>query len=254
MPPRGRCPREGGAPERTVPPRGRCPREDGDGGPGTTGRFPPWPLRGRGPDSTTRRRHQLSSAARTPRASATMILKPALSVPALGAPGLHPSSDVAAAPAGARVTGGGALLGVLAVGLGGGGPPVPGEALPVPLHQDIQPHRHLRVLDLGDTGHHHGHPAGDRCGHTPPSILQLQSPAARRGAMTTTDVAPAQGRDGRAGSRGAPDATQLGRPPPAQAPPDCGDVLPRPMGPARHPEGQALQARSLTLSPWGPAI
>ena len=135
-----------------------------------------------------------------PRASAVMILKPARSIPALGTPGLRPSSDVAAAPAGARVTGGGALLGVLAVGLGSGGPPVSSEALPVPLHQDIQPHRHLCVLDLGDMGYHHGHPAGDWCGHTPLSIPQLQSPAARRGAMTTTDVAPAQGRDGRAGS------------------------------------------------------
>ena len=155
-------------------------------------------------------RERLSAAARTPRTSAAVILKPALSITAPGALGLRLSSDAVAAPAGATVSWGGALLGVLAAGLGGGGPPVAGEALPVPLHQDVQPHRHLCILDLGDMGHHHGHPAGGWCGHPPPSIPQLPSPAARRGAMAI-DAAPTQGRDGRAGSRGAPDATQLRR-------------------------------------------
>ena len=206
----------------------------------TTRCFPPWPRGTAGTAPGPPVWERLSIVARTPRASAAVILKPALSVTAPGAPGLRLPSDAVAAPAGATVSWGGALLGVLAAGLRSGGPPVAGEALPVPLHQDVQPHRHLCILDLGDTGHHHGHPAGGWCGHPPPSIPQLPSPAARRGAMTI-DTAPT--REGW--------ACWLTRGPGCHTTREADG---RAAGPARCPEGQALWARSLTLSPWGSAI
>lgn len=188
--------------------------------PGTTRRFWSWGpgnpqgqpvlpshVRGRVSDATTRQ-ETFCPAASTPRAPAATILKPSHRVTA---PGGTPSARRLghSCPRARHRTG--LLLGVVTVGAGGRGPPVSGDALPLLLHQDVQPHRRLRILNLGDTQHHHDCPAGRQSWpHTCLSTPQFPSPGIRHGqAKEKTDEssgpaprpspcfrAPAHGREG----------------------------------------------------------
>lgn len=59
--------------------------------------------------------------------------------------------------------------------ISGCGAPVSGNALPLLLHHDVQPHCRLGILNLGDKEHHCGWPSGGRSMATCQAIPQLPS-------------------------------------------------------------------------------